>query len=214
MPDGEYGLLGTAEVFDKSDTLESLTGDGKKIRISDEDIQTISVSYDRTFLNKEGQELVHELSEISGKEPTPTFKKALEPISVLLIAAGIFVFGSIAQGFFKKLGADLYDELKDALIKYFKKKTVSGQVLDFRFSVKYGERIFEVHILIDNPSGKEINDLFTSRFDGVDRLLASLPFDRELDIVKLVLEYKDQKLSIRYAVRSDSVPFMFSKVKR
>ena len=213
LSDGEYALLGTAEVFDESDTLESLVGDGRRIKVIDEDIETISVFYDRTFLHeREGEELIRELTKISSEKPVVTFKKALEPISVLVIAAGVFILGSIAEGFFKKLGSDLYDKLRDTLTKYFKKKLPREQIIDFCFSVKYNERIFEVHILVDNPSEKELNELFTFQFCGVDRLLTSLPLNKELDIAKLVLEYKNKKLSILYAVRSDCVPLSFKKL--
>lgn len=36
LHDGEYALQGTAEVFEESDSIESLTGDGRKIPIRDQ----------------------------------------------------------------------------------------------------------------------------------------------------------------------------------
>lgn len=209
LPDGESALLGIGELFEESDTPESLVGDGRKIKIRDKDIATISVYYDRTFLDEEGQELISELSKISSEEPTLTLKKALEPIQLLLIAAGVFVLGSIAQGFFKKIGSDLYEKLRDTLIKYYEKKPRSDQIIDFCFSVRQGERVFEVNVLVDKPSDTELNDLFTSGFKEVDALLTSLSIDEKMDIAKLVLEYKSRKLLVRYATRSDSVPFTF-----
>lgn len=210
LQDGQYALIATAELFEESDSLESLTGDGRKIPIRGQDIQTIVVEYDRTFWDKEGQELLHELSQISGEieKPREIIKKALEPISTLLICAGVFVVGSIAKGFFSKLGSDAYEGLKNALIKYFRKKISSEQILDFCFSVKQYNRTFEVHVLAVNPSEQKLDELFTSRFSGVDNLLVSLPLS-ESDVAKIVLEYENQRLLIRYAVKGDSVPFMF-----
>jgi len=206
--------VATAELFEESDSLESLTGDGRKIPIRDQDIQTIVVEYDRTFQDKEGQELLRELSQISGKieKPREIIKKALEPISTLLIGAGLFAVGAIATGFFSKLGADAYERLKRALIKYFRKKISSEQILDFRFSVKQYNRTFEVHVLAVNPSEQKLNELFTSRFNGVDNLLVSLPLS-ESDIARIVLEYDKQRLLIRYAVKRDSVPFRFVRAQ-
>ena len=214
LQDGEYALQGTAELFEESDSLESLTGDGRKIPIRGQDIQTIVVEYDRTFRDKEGQELLHELSQISGEieKSREIIKKALEPISTLLICAGVFVVGSIAKGFFSKLGSDAYEGLKNALIKYFRKKISSEQILDFCFSVKQYNRTFEVHVLAVNPSEQKLDELFTSRFNGVDSLLVSFPLS-ESDVARVVLEYENQRLLIRYAVRSDSVPFMFMRAQ-
>ena len=214
LQDGEYALQGTAELFEESDSLESLIGDGRKIPIRDQDIQTIVVEYDRTFQDKEGQELLRGLSQISGEieKPREIIKKALEPISTLLIGAGVFVVGSIAKGFFSKLGSDAYERLKHALIKYFRKKISSEQILDFRFSVKQHNRTFEVHVLVVNPSKQKLDELFISRFNGVDSLLVSL-FLSESDVARVVLEYENQRLLIRYAVRSDSVPFMFVRAQ-
>jgi hypothetical protein len=60
LQDGEYALQGTLELFEESDSLESLIGDGRKIPIRDQDIQTIAVECNRTFMDKEGQELLRD----------------------------------------------------------------------------------------------------------------------------------------------------------
>lgn len=210
LQDGEYALQGTAELFEESDSLESLTGDGRKIRIRDQDIQTIAVEYDRAFQDRKGQELLRELSQISGEKEKPRefVKKALEPVSMLLIAAGAYVVGSIAKGFFSKLGSDAYEKLRDSLIKYFRKKTSPEQILDFCFLAKQHNTTFEVHVLVVNPSEQKLNELFAFRFNGLDALLVSLPLS-ESDVAKVVFEYENQRLLVRYTVRSDSVPLMF-----
>jgi len=209
LPGGESALVGTGELFEESDTFESLVGDGRKMRVMNVDANTFSVFYDHAFLDKDGQELVSELSTISGEKPTLFLKKALDPVQVLLIVAGVFVLGSVAQGFFKKIGSDLYEKLRDSLIKYCKTTSRSDNMIDFCFSVKQSGRVFEVHILVDRPSEVELNDLFASEFGGLDNLLASLSIDEKIDIAQVVLEYKNQKLTIRYATRSDCVPFEF-----
>ena len=123
LPDGEIGVLGTAEIFEESDNLESLMGDGREIKVKSDDIQTISVSYDRSFQDLEGKELLQELSKISKDEPVFSMKKAVEPVSTLVIYARIFIAGAVATGFLRKIGYDIYDKLKNSLIKYYKKKT-------------------------------------------------------------------------------------------
>lgn len=216
LKDGQYALIATAELFEKSDSPESLTGDGRKIPIRDRDIQTIDFNYDSTFQDKEGQEFLRGLSQILGeiKKPREIVKKALEPVSTLIIFAGVFVVGSIAKGFFSKLGSDAYEMLKNTLIKYFRnrKKVSSEQILDFCFSVKQYNRTFEVHVLAVNPSEQKLEELFATRFNGIDSLLVSLPLS-ESDVARIVLEYENQRLIIRYVVRSDSVPFMFTRTQ-
>ena len=214
LQDGEYALQGTLELFEESDSLESLIGDGRKIPIKDQDIQTIAVECDRTFRDKEGQELLRDLSQISGgvEKPIEILKKALEPVSTLLIIAGIFVVGSIAKGFFSKLGSDAYDGLKGALAKYYRRSSSSEHILDFCFLVKQQNINIEVHVLIVNPSEQKLNELFISRFNGVDAQLVSLPLT-ESDIAKVVFEYKNQRLLMCYAVRCDSVPLMFERAQ-
>lgn len=215
LPDGEYGVQGTIEVFEPSDTIESLTGDGRKIPIHDKDIQRFFAHYDRSFSDAEGQGLIKRLGELSGQEPQYTIKKALEPVSVLIIAAGIFVFGSIGQGFFKKLGEDLYLKLKDTLARYYAKKTRPDQVLEFSFSAEKHEKVFEVKVLLDNPSEKTIGDFFTTGIKDIDHTLALLPEDMEKDIAIIVLEYRDKQISISHAVRNDSVPIaLYFKTKK
>ena len=84
--------------------------------------------------------------------------------------------------------------------------------MDFCFLVKHGNKNFEVHILVVNPSEKELDELFSSRFNGADDLIASIPCS-ELEVAKIVLEYENQRLLLRYAVRIDSVPLIFRKAK-
>lgn len=214
LQDGEYALQSTSELFEESESLELLSGDGRRIKIRDQDIQSISVDYDYTFRDKEGQELLYELSQISGEkeEPRELAKKALEPVSTFLIAAGVFIFGSIATGFFSKLGSDLYERLKNALIKYARKKAPSDQILDFCFLVKEHDTTYEIHVLVVNPSEQKLLELFVSKFAGVDTLLASLHLS-ESDIAKVFFEYENQRLLVRYAVRNDCVPLMLTKAQ-
>jgi len=210
LPDGEYAAQGTEEIFEPTDDLESLTGDGREIPIEKEETQSFLAYYDRIFSDDSGQELVKELEEITDQQPRYTLKKAVDPISILLISAGIFVFGSIAQGFFTKVGEDAYLKLKGALIKYYKKKAKPDQLLDFRFSTKRKDNIFEVHLLLDNPTEESLNCLFDSGFKQIDELLNSVPLGLEKEIAEIVLDYKNRQLTLLYTVRKDSVPIKFN----
>ena len=213
MPDGEYAVDGIGELFEPSDTLASLTGDGRKMDITVDDVETFSVHYDRAFMNEEGRKLLQELEDLSGQKPRPTIKKAFEPTSILLIGVGIFALGGIATGFFSKLGEDLYDKLKKTLVTYYEKKTSADQILDFRFSIEKNNRVFEVHVLISSPTEQIINDFFSEGIGKIDETLDFLYSELAKDVARVVLEYKDNKLTFSYAVRSDCVPLSFTKSK-
>lgn len=213
MPDGEYALDGIAEIFEPSDTLESLTGDGRKITVWEDDVETFSVHYDRGFLNEEGKKLLQELEDLSGQKPQPAIKKALEPISILLIGFGIFALGATATKFFSKLGEDLYDKLKKTLVNYYEKKTSADQILDFRFSIEKNNRVFEVHVLISSPTEQIINDFFDEGISKIDETLDFLYSELAEDVAQVVLQYKDNKLTVSYAIRSDCVPLSLTKSK-
>jgi hypothetical protein len=207
LSDGEYALEATIEVFEEDDSLESLAGDGRQLRVRPENIHTIAVGYDRTFCDEEGQQLLADLSEISaeGQKPTEIAKKSLEPIATLVIISGISVVGGIARGFFSKLGADLYEKLKQSLGRYYRKKPPREHILDFLFFATHDESALEVHVLVAHPSQEEIDELLSGTLDGIDALVLSLPI-REAGIAKVVLEYSNRRMQVRYAVRRDCVP--------
>jgi hypothetical protein len=215
LPDGEYALQATGELFEESDSPHKLAGDGREIPTSSVETQTFHIQFDRTFRDEDGQELVdrlHKLSE-SVEKPAEFIKKALEPIQVLLIASGIYIVGSIAKGFLSKLGSDIYEKLRDTLIAYYRNKTPES-ILDFCFYVKEGARRVEVHVLLVNPTVENVSELLQSNFAELDEILSSLPLQKS-NVSQVVLEYKNKELSVRYAVRNDSVPLHFvKKVKK
>lgn len=214
IEDGHYALQATAEVFDEDDSTDSVAGDGRRLKIRTGDVDSIAVVFDRTFRDDDGMKLIRELAEISGKneKPMETGKKSVEPVSILIITVGAFAVGSIAQGFFSKLGSDVYELLKKSLTKYFRKKRSYEQILDFCFLIKHGERNMEVHLLVVSPSEEKLNSLLASEFRLLDKVLMSLPIN-QLDIVKVVFEYEDEQISLLYAVTADCVPWTIDEKK-
>jgi hypothetical protein len=207
LPDGHFALEANCEIFEESDSIDILTGDGREIPLDYTETSTFRIQFDRTFMDEDGQLLIQHLHELSGVEEKPAefVKKALEPIQVLLIASGVYVIGSIAQGFLRKLGSDIYEKIRDALIRYYRKKKTPDSILDFCFYVNDNGKQVEVHILISNPTDDTVAELLDSQFAQLDRLLASV-HQKESQVSSIVLEYKNKNLSIRYAVRNDAVP--------
>jgi len=119
----------------------------------------------------------------------------------------------IGFGNLSVLGSDAYDKLKNVLIKYYRKRTYSEQILDFCFLVKQKTKNCEVHVLLVNPTEEKINEIFSPKFTDVDDQLASLSAG-QLDIAQFVFEFQNQTLLLRYAVRRNCVPLSIKIRKR
>lgn len=208
LPDGELALEGMAEIFEETDTFDSLAGDGRAIEIPREDIPTFNVEYYRTYETADGDRLLESLKELSpASESVPIAKKAFEPISTIVIAAGVFAIGTLATGFLSKLGEEVYEGLKARLAAHFQRtSSPSPRILDFRFTVAHQGDFVEVHVLVENPTTREqLEVLFSSNFAGLDALL--LEFDHsKWAIAKFVLQYKNGQLDVLYLLRKDCVP--------
>lgn len=212
LQDGEYGLQLTTQIFEPSDSPQSLTGDGRRMVVREGEIETIGILYDRTFRDKAGLDLLDELAALLPPqgEPREYEKKGLELVGTLTILAGTFVVGAIAKGFFSKLGSDAYEKLKKAFISYYRKKVPSEQVLDFCFLIREDGNPLEIHVLLVNPSEQSVRQLFALKFDSLDDTLRSLPL-AETDVARIVFEFEEHRLVLRHAVRSDCVPLAFAR---
>ncbi|HTU46541.1 MAG TPA: hypothetical protein VMF91_15850 [Bryobacteraceae bacterium] len=205
LPDGEHAIEADVEIFEENDTPEVLAGDGRTVRISLDDIPTFIAEFDRSYESESGQRTLAALRSLSPtSKTTPVVKKAVEPISMLIIAGGVFAFAAVATGFLNKLGSDLYDGLKKTLAGHFA-GTSESKLLDFRFTTVHEEDFVEVHVLVENPTPEVLESLFTSNFGGLDIFLSGID-PAELAIVRLVLKYKDDRLILLYALRKDCVP--------
>lgn len=205
LEDGEFAVKGTFEVFEQGDTMSSLRGDGRKIRIVCDDIPTFNVEYDRSYETTEGRELLAALSRLSPESGAIVqVKKSVAPISTLIIATTI-VSTAIATGFFGKLGEDLYAGLKNILKAHFGScKDSKERLLDFEFTTtRHGEPI-DIHVLLTNPTPEEIEALFSCRFGDLDSYLSRC---EGLDsAARFVFEYKNGRLESLYVLRGDCVP--------
>lgn len=209
LEDGEYALETITECWEQGDTVESLRGDGRRwlrLRI-DDDYERFVVRYDRTFLDEDGWALVQDIAALSGAEPQQEGKKALEPVSTLVIAVGAFALGSIASEFFRKLGSDVYDALKNRLKTFLERNPGREFLVDFEMVVESEGRRFEAHVLVDEPSPHKMEELFGSRFSQLDEIVEQI--QRELpEAARIVLEWRERRMQLRYVVRSDGVPLI------
>lgn len=206
LEDGEFAVKGIFEVFEEGDTASSLQGDGRRIRVENDEAASFNIGYDRSYETPEGRELLSALSRLSPESrATLQTKKSLEPLSTLVIAAAIGAGAAIASGFLKKLGEDLYSGLKNILKTHFDSRTESrDRLLVFQFTIIRDTELVEVQVVITNPSAREIESLFSHGFGELDSYLSRCAGLKTVG--RYVFEYKDGRLESLYALRNDCVP--------
>jgi len=212
LADGEFAVRGVFEVFEEGDTLSSLRGDGRRIRVDRNDVSTFYVKCDRSYETAEGREFLAALRRLSpDSHVTLQVKKSADPISTLFIAAGVFVGTSIAAGFFARLGEDLYVSLKRLLKTHFGCHSEQRErLLVFQFTTAVGADLAEVQVVLTNPTPEEIDALFLRGFSDLDSYLSRCA---GLDsAARFVFEYKDGRLESLYVLRSDCVPLRLRRV--
>jgi hypothetical protein len=214
LEDGEYALETVGEYWEEGDSLESLSGDGRTLRVRTDDYDTFGVRYDRSFRDDDGRAFIGELSALAAAEPQAEEKKALEPVSTLVIAAGAFALGGVAIGFLNRLGSDLYGALKERLKGFFQRNPQRETLVDFEFVLQNEEgRRFEVHVLVDRATAEELEELFANGFDQVDPIVdaicRSVP-----DAARIVLEWREREIHVRYVVATNGVPLTGDILRR
>lgn len=210
LDDDEYGLDSIIQIWEANDDAAQLRGDGREIPLQVDDHPMYSVVVDRSFQDREGKQLVADLRELAGDGCEVSFygKKAVDPVSTLMIAAGAFAVGGLANGFFGRLGSDLYDALSRRLGAFYERRQLGDGLLDLLLVAERGSRRFEVHILVSRPREASINSLFDGRFEALDAIVIPIA-EHEPDLAKVVLEWRDGRLCPLYAVRRDAVPTIF-----
>ena len=205
LPDGEVAVEGDQEFWDAEDDSQTAAGDGRRVPVQINDAPGLTVGFDRTF---DGEALndLREIARVIGtSEPEFHVKKAIEPISTLVIAGGAFALGSIASGFFSKIGSDVYDELKRRLKGLYRTPRSDEELLDFSLGVAGENGAYEVHVLVVGPNDDQIDSVLDTRFAGLDELVAEI-VDREPDLARVVTIWKDGTVALAYAERSDAFP--------
>jgi hypothetical protein len=211
LPDGEYGLLATSEMFDESDTIDSVTGDGRRMKVRAVRPKNLHLTYDR-MLPHGGEELVRELADAMDDKPEEEGKKALEPIAVLTLHLAARLALAAALGAGAKAGADAWEKLqrvKDILVRHFAQGTLSQSVLlDIIFPYESASGSVEVHILLDKEVRRKVGQLFDRAFALASVRMKQLPID-EAKVHCVVFEFDGENLELRYAVREDCAPMTF-----
>ena len=212
--DGEYEVAADVEIFDGPvDKIQ----DGREIvQQRNQPSGTLTVTWDRSYLDQADQELITELAEAIGADTNQEYKKAAEPLSILWLIAGFLgVAGSsFAAGFFGKMGSDSWDLAKKKLSQLMERKAASQDefllILSTHVGHPHHDHVVEVDVCITNPSEHLVESFWE---EGVPQLDSVLPryVEASTELRKLFFEYDSNGIRLKYGVRFDCAPIEFSQ---
>lgn len=204
----EYGVEATFEIFENEDDSKLLMDNRREIKIGEHNLNSLIISYDRSYQNPEGQKLIAELNDIINSKVEPQFftKKAAEPLSLLTIG-GAFILGSAASGFFNQIGADSWELFKEKLKTIFKmqKNEENEKLLSFDFIIEKEGYLIEVQIILTNPEDEGIESFLEIELKNIDKILTQY-FRPEYGLKKIVMEYSNNSTKVKFGLRKDDVP--------
>jgi len=205
LDDGEYAAEGVVEFFEPGDEIR-LIDDGQELPIHRYEGQGLEILFDRNFRDSEDQVLIEEIGGLFGTRPQEEVKKALDPLTVLTIG-GAFVLGSIARGFFSKLGGDAYETLRNRLKKLFARRKAGEKekLLVFRAAVAAADYDVEVVVVLSNPTDQDIKDFLEAGLSTLDGVVQAC-WDPQSGLKRLVFEYSGKRLTLKFGVRKDAAP--------
>ncbi len=211
QPDGVVVLKGRGELFEPGDTLpDSIERTIVEKEYNDAHLQ---IAFDRSYNSDEDRADINAIAKRFGSEPKQEIKKAVDPLSVLVIGGGAFILGAIGNGFFGQIGADAYTFLRDKLVSLIKRQRGKSkeQLLVFEFAVTHkGQKLF-VHTILSNPADEQIETFLKHTIYDLDAVIDSGSFSPKLHLSRLVYSYENGSLKFLYAVRKDGFPVTIEK---
>jgi len=160
------------------------------------------VEYDPHINNSAEYPIIKSIEILSEAEYSPVIRKTYDNYVFLgIVAAGCFILGQIAQGFFQKLGATIYDQLC-IYLKKFSESRINKHELYFSFNVKNDDELLEVYLSLINPSQDDIEWLFKYGFSLLDEKTRNLKLSGK-NIGKIVFSITQKNLVFAYALTRD-----------
>lgn len=207
-PDGNLNVIGIVEEFERGDVIPFNPARRMFLRSNSDD--RIHISFDRSYRDAKSLALIRDIGAILRSAPQPEAKKALEPLSVLVLT-GTFVAGNIASGFIKEIGSDGYKLLKEKLRLLLARRKAKKRPYALRFSAFVGldVRTIEVDFIVSDPTTEALERLFHSHLAAADSILIDY-LRKYPEVQRVVFDATEAKLRFSYAVRSDCVPFFTS----
>lgn len=204
LEDGEHALDAEVEMFE-SGPLPALA-DNRSIAMRTLPTDGFHLTVDRTFSEPEFGESVDAIVRLFKTPPQLEVKKALEPIAVLGITAGVFVVGKFAGAFFSHLGNRAAVALSTRLKDIFRRKRADQtSLLRFEFEFMHEGVNCRADVILTGPNDGEIDAFLAHGLSEVDKMLP-LYLNQVEGLVRFVFVYSGGKLKLEFAVRRDAIP--------
>jgi len=204
LEDGEYAVLGTAEVFEDGDCIP--IGDPSRTmpirEVSDSLLHLID---DRSFSSPRDQAQLEDIRNLLGAMKETDEKKALDPTSVLIVAGALAT--PFAAGFLGKAGSDTWDAVRNKLAAIInKKRQERGEcLLVFRQNLVHDGEPVLVETILTNASEADIDQYFATGLLHLDQIVPRL-LTHHKGLRRIVFEFSSGTLTLTFGVRRDAVP--------
>ena len=203
LEDGEFALEAEVELFEEG-PLPPLVGD--RSVASRELPDGFLLTIDRTFSLPEFEEPVASIAAIFEKPPQFEVKKALDPIAVLGISAGLFVAGKFAGAFFSRLGTDAAAALSAKLKNIFARKhDEQTRLLRFELEFEHKGQSCRADVILTAPTAHDIDGFLADGLQQLDMMLPSC-LDQIDGLIRYVFTYSEGRVKLEFAVHRDAYP--------
>ncbi|WP_419861465.1 hypothetical protein [Candidatus Palauibacter sp.] len=200
MDDGEYALVVTQELFEPGDVPPPVDK-RRSVRLR-ELPSDINIAVDQSFRHEADQEILATL-EKSGVTVTQGVKKALEPISVLIIGAGLLV----ARGFLNRIGDELGGTVCEAVRGLLNRRRGADAtfLLVMELRLRDNPQPLSLKVILDSPSDDEVVEFLRDGVKLVQELIPTVLTYAD-DFCEVTLHYKNQQLRSGHGIRRDGFP--------
>jgi len=118
--------------------------------------ETLRIVFSESFDSNEIEEITESFSKIIPVEKRRFFTESVETVAAVFIG---FVLGSVAQGFFKAIGSDMYRKAKEKVIQKLK----NNQNPTLKFEISYKD--VKISVMCQTNDEKTLNEVF----DTIDK---------------------------------------------
>ena len=207
LGNGHLGVEATILYYEPGDDLDALRNHEKSVALSVENGPGVVVSFDRSYGHMKPPPEIAALGAIPGVTLSYDGKKGTDPISTLVVGAGVFAVAAFSKGFFGALGKDAYEALKGGLKRVFEGVSGDDKLLIMKIFVDFCDQAREVDLVLKNPSASDIDWLLGKGLFQIEQVVPKI-LEHRPDIAKIVAVYEDGTLQIQYGMTTDALPLL------
>lgn len=212
LDDGEYALDVTVELFGPDFIPKSGTSEDKRVVMVNRPRGKFGIWCNTTSSTPEKTELIQEISNILG---TPVSVRSSEEtlqeeLPIVIIGIGMLPFGYLAGTFTRRLGGEKVHQLEEKVTLLFtapgKDQPDSLLIVDLDVTDKQ-KRSMVIEVIMTNPLGNDVRSFFSGGLGELDRILPPYFLSR-LHPKKIVMNYRDGKFRVLYALQKQGIPMI------